>query len=102
MILSPGITVWISTAVIWEIAIKHAMNPKVMPVMAKDARHHFQESGYQFLPILPAHAEAVEDLPLHHQDPFDRILIAQAIVEPMHLLTHDRMMARYTGLAVEV
>ncbi len=62
----------------------------------------FPGSGYRFLPILPAHAEAVEDLPLHHQDPFDRILIAQAIVEPMRLLTHDRMMARYTSLAVEV
>lgn len=43
MVMSPGITVWISTAVIWEVAIKHAMNPTVMPVSAKDARYYFQD-----------------------------------------------------------
>jgi PIN domain nuclease of toxin-antitoxin system len=46
------------------------------------------------LPIEPEHAAGVEDLPAHHADPFDRILVAQALFEPMRLITHDPMVAR--------
>jgi len=60
------------------------------------------QAGYRVLPIEARHAVAVEDLPAHHSDPFDRILIAQAIVEPMRLLTHDPVVALYGGPIVEV
>lgn len=73
-----------------------------MPVSSADAMRYFQESGYRFLAIEPEHAAAVEGLPAHHSDSFDRILVAQAIVEPMRLLTHDPMLARYSDTVVEV
>lgn len=73
-----------------------------MPVSSADAMRYFQESGYRFLAIEPEHATAVEGLPAHHSDPFDRILVAQAIVEPMRLLTHDPMLARYSDTVFDV
>lgn len=101
-ILSAKSTVWISSATVWEIAIKHGLGRGDMPISGEDALSYFRDAGYQFLPIEPEHAAAVETLPNHHQDPFDRILIAQAIVEPMRLLTHDEVMTRYSDTIVWV
>ena len=95
-------TVWISAASIWEIAIKCGLGRGDMPVSGQDAVRYFQESGYRFLPIDVEHALAVESLPAHHQDPFDRILVAQALVEPMRLMTHDPLLARYGDTIIEV
>ena len=89
----------ISVATLWEIAIKHARNrgtPWDMPVSADEAEAHFLNAGYRLLPILPAHAIAVQRLPALHADPFDRILVAQALTEPMRLITSDRTVARYS------
>jgi len=102
MIESPKSTIWISAATVWEIAIKHSLGRGDMPVSGQDALRYFRESGYRFLPVEPEHAAAVEDLAAHHADPFDRILVAQALVEPMRLITHDPMMARYSDTIVEV
>lgn len=102
MIESPKSSVWISAATIWEIAIKHSLGRGDMPVSSQDALRYFRESGYRFLPVEPEHAAAVEDLPAHHADPFDRILAAQALVEPMRLITHDPMVARYSDTIVEI
>ena len=101
-ILSARSTVWISSATVWEIAIKHGLGRGDMPISGEEAVRYFRAAGYQFLPIEPEHAAVVETLPNHHQDPFDRILIAQAIVEPMRLLTHDDVMARYSDTIVRV
>ena len=95
-------TVWISTASVWEIAIKHSLGRGDMPVSGQDAVRYFRESGYLFLPIDVDHALAVESLPAHHQDPFDRILVAQALIEPMRLLTHDPVVARYSDTIIEI
>ena len=73
-----------------------------MPVSSQDALRYFRDSGYGFLPVEPEHAVAVEDLPAHHADPFDRILVAQALVEPMRLITHDAMVARYSNTIIEI
>ena len=102
MILSPRAAIWISAASIWEIAIKHSLGRGDMPVSGEDAVRHFRAAGYQFLPVEPEHAAAIEALPPHHQDPFDRLLAAQAQVEPMHLLTHDPILARYGNFVVAV
>ena len=85
LIASPKTTVWVSAANIWEIAIKHSLGRGDMPVSSRDAMRYFQESGYRFLAVEAEHAIAVEELPLHHQDPFDPILVTQALVEPMRL-----------------
>ena len=63
---------------------------------------YFSASGYQYLPIEAEHASAVGSLPAHHQDPFDRILVAQALVEPMRLMTHDAQVALYGDTIIKV
>ncbi|MFN7667324.1 MAG: type II toxin-antitoxin system VapC family toxin [Burkholderiales bacterium] len=102
LIASPRTTVWISVASVWEIAIKHALGRGDMPVSGQEAGRYFRESGYRFLPIETEHAIAVQDLALHHHDPFDRLLVAQALVEPMRLMTHDPMVARYSDTIIKI
>ena len=102
MIESPRSSVWNSAATNWEIAIKHALGRGDMPISSQDAVRYFREAGYRFLPVEAEHAMAVEELPAYHQDPFDRILIAQALTEPMRLMTHDPKVARYSDTIIEV
>lgn len=93
---------WISAASVWEIAIKHAVGRGDMPVSSQDAVRYFRESGYRFLAIEPEHPVAVDDLAAHHQDPFDRILVAQALVEPMRLMAHDPLVALYSDTIIQI
>lgn len=102
LITSPKTNVWVSAANVWEIAIKYALGRGDMPVSGADAMRYFQESGYRFLPVEAEHAVAVGELPAHHQDPFDRILIAQALVEPMRLMTHDPLVALYSDTIIKI
>jgi PIN domain nuclease of toxin-antitoxin system len=98
LIADPGNEVFFSAATIWEIAIKHTLAKRDMPVSGRDAEKYFVEAGYLELPVSVRHAATTETLPKHHHDPFDRILVAQAIVEPMRLLTHDRKLQAYGEL----
>ena len=102
LIASPKTTVWVSAANIWEIAIKHSLGRGDMPVSSQDAMRYFQASGYRFLAIEAEHTVAVENLPPHHQDPFDRILVAQALIEPMRLMTHDSLVALYSDTIIKI
>lgn len=63
---------------------------------------HFLDSGYRFLAVDAEHAVAAGELPSHHQDPFDRILVAQALVEPMRLMTHDPVVALYSDTIIKI
>lgn len=87
--------IFVSVASVWEISIKRALGRSGIPFGAGDAIKYFGQAGYRTLMIRPEHAAAVETLPKLHGDPFDRMLVAQALTEPMHLLTHDRAVARY-------
>ncbi len=102
LIESTRATVWISAASLWEIAIKHSLARGDMPVSAREAARYFEVSGYRLLAIEPEHAAAVEDLPRHHQDPFDRLLVAQALVEPLRLMTHDPVVALYSDTVLKI
>jgi PIN domain nuclease of toxin-antitoxin system len=102
LIESSKTTVWVSVASVWEIAIKHALGRGDMPVSSQDAVRYFQESGYRVLPIEAEHAVGVEELPSHHQDPFDRMLVAQALLEPMRLMTHDPQVALYSDSIIKI
>ena len=73
-----------------------------MAVSAQDALQNFRETGYRFLRIEPEHAVAIEALPAYHADPFDRILIAKGLIEPMRLITHVPMVARYSDTIMEI
>lgn len=102
LIQSPKTNVWVSAASVWEIAIKHALGRGDMPVSSQDAVRYFRESGYRFLAVEVEHTVAVEDLAAHHQDTFDRILVAQAFVEPMRLMTHDPLVALYSDTIIKI
>ena len=100
LIQSPRNAVWISAASVWEIAIKYTLARENMPISGKEALGYFRQAGYLLLAIQPEHGAAVEDLAAHHQDPFDRLLVAQALTEPMRLVTHDALVARYSDTVI--
>ena len=86
-----------SAASLWEIAIKSGLGRADFRVDPRVLRRGLLENGHAELPVTGAHAVAVDLLPPLHKDPFDRLLIAQARVEGLTLLTADRMVARYPG-----
>lgn len=82
---------------IWEIALKFRLRRKDSPPFdGEDAVRHFTNVGYDFLNVNVAHAAAVGNLDTAHPDPFDRLLIAQAITEPLILVTRDSKIAAYS------
>jgi PIN domain nuclease of toxin-antitoxin system len=88
-------TLVFSVASVWEVAIKRSLGREDFRVDPRLLRRGLTDNGYEELPILGQHAAAVDGLPLLHKDPFDRLLIAQSLVEGMTLLTMDPLMARY-------
>lgn len=102
VILAPRATIWVSVASLWEIAIKHGLGRGDMPVSADMAADYFKQAGYRLLRVEAEHVLAVVDLPRIHHDPFDRLLVAQALTEPMRLLTHDAVVAQYSDTVVLV
>lgn len=86
-----------SAASIWEIAIKSGLGRPDFDVPSGVFRRGLLEAGYEELPVTGAHAAALQGLPALHRDPFDRILVAQALVEGLTLLTADRTILAYPG-----
>ena len=85
-------TLYFSAASIWELTIKGAERTGVIPAVL---RKGLLDAGYLELPITSDHGLTVGNLPNHHRDPFDRIMVAQAIAEGINLLTHDSDMHAY-------
>src|SRR5262245_21376719 len=93
---SPANTFYLSAANIWEIVIKHTTGKLRLPdEPVAYLRGRLAETPAAVLPITPEHVLQVALLPLHHPDPFDRILIAQAQVEGLHVMTADQRFRRY-------
>ena len=84
--------VFVSAAVIWEIRIKQALGKLVIP---SNFRQVLGRQPFEMLAITAEHAHAVGDLPAHHRDPFDRMLIAQAKVERLTMVTRDAIITEY-------
>ena len=98
-------SVAVSTASLWEIAIKYALQRKGanrMPVSASSALKIFEVSGYGVLPVAADHIQTLEMLPSLHTDPFDRLIVAQALSEPMRLITHDPHVAAYSDTIITI
>ncbi len=91
----PATELVFSSASIWEIVIKSSLGRSDFRVEPLELRSGLIDNGYDELAISSEHALAVGRLPPIHRDPFDRILLAQALVENMTLFTMDRMLARY-------
>jgi len=97
--------IYVSLASLWEISIKHALGPKrrhPIEVSSRIALARFESSGYQILPITPAHVHALENLPAIHGDPFDRLLLAQAFETPLRFVTQDSILQRYGDYVISV
>lgn len=86
-----------SAASLWEVAIKRSLGREDFKVDARLLRRGLLDNGYGELPIISDHVVATESLPPLHKDPFDRILVAQATVEGITLLTMDSLLSRYPG-----
>lgn len=94
-IADPANQVYFSAASVWEIAIKSASGKLAVPV---DFLETLGGLGFSSLPVTAEHAWATKLLPGHHADPFDRMLLAQSMVERSTLLTADRLILQYNGL----
>jgi PIN domain nuclease of toxin-antitoxin system len=87
----------VSAATVWEIAIKRGLGR--IDVDLKQLLAAISADGFVELPMRFAHSLVLESLPRHHDDPFDRMLIAQSIAEGRRLVTHDASVLRYAGVA---
>jgi PIN domain nuclease of toxin-antitoxin system len=85
--------VYASAASIWEISIKSTLGK--LDANAREVLDGIEPAGFNLLAVSGEHAARVAELPLLHKDPFDRILVAQALVEPMILLTNDGALQEY-------
>lgn len=96
LLTTPKTELLLSAASIWELAIKLAVNRLRLPApLAEYVTSRSAEDGLVLLAVQPVHAMRVAELPLHHRDPFDRMLVAQAQVEGVPLMTADRTLAKY-------
>ena len=95
-LISAAEEVYVSAASIWEVAIKVSIGK--LKAVPEDVYHGIDASGFTELPIRAAHATGVAGLPPHHRDPFDRLLVAQALLEPLLLVTADGELAAYSPL----
>jgi len=105
LILDPSARLFVSVASLWEVAIKHSLGKRgagAMPMSAAQAQGYFQSSGYSIVAVTAAHVLALEGLERHHDDPFDRLLVATALAEPYRLLTHDARLAAYGAIVTVV
>ncbi len=91
----------VSVVTIWEIVVNFALGRRgtdPMPNSGGQAQDRFDQAGLAILPITARHAAAVDDPPRLHGDPFDRMLVAQALGEPMRLQTRDARLEDYGAL----
>ena len=95
LLLDPANQLVFSAASLWEISIKSSLDRTNFKVDARRLWRMLLVNGYRELPITSEHTVAVNELPALHKDPFDRILVAQARVEGLLLLTLDKIVAKY-------
>jgi len=93
----PDSQLWFSAVSLWEVAIKHGLGREDFRVDPRRLRRGLIDNGWRELTISSEHAVATLDLPPLHKDPFDRMLVAQAQVEGLALVTSDELVARYGG-----
>lgn len=93
MIADPDNEIAVSAASLWEIAVKRALGKLRFPESFEDV---IAEEGFRLLSVEYRHLSALDALPLHHRDPFDRMLVAQSIAENIPIATNDRAFSRYS------
>ena len=98
MLEDPDNDVFFSAASIWEIAIKARLGRADFTRKASEVAQAARDTGFVELPVVSAAAARVETLTLHHRDPFDRLLVAQAMAGPLQLFTADPLLKAYSAL----
>jgi len=96
---SPSNDKFISIVSLWEIAIKISLGKLSIKTSLSDLFRIIEEQGFHFLPLTPEHIICVATLPMSHRDPFDRIIISQAITEELTILTRDE---NFSGYGVKI
>ncbi len=96
----PDNTVYFSSASIWEVAIKKSLNRADFDFNPEDIHQLALDTGFTELPVKGEYCYPLAGLPWHHRDPFDRMLIAQALSLPAYLLTTDGVLKQYSELVV--
>ncbi len=94
--------VYASVVSLWEIAIKYSLGKLNMDIEFAELEKAIVVSGYEYLPVEAVHTVQLVELPFLHRDPFDRMLVAQSIVEPLRLVTSDTQLARYGNTIITV
>lgn len=97
LIDNPDNELFFSAASLWEVAIKRGLGRNDFKVDTRLLRRGLLDNGYSELPIISYHVVETESLPPIHKDPFDRVLVVQAIVEGITLLTTDSIVSHYPG-----
>jgi PIN domain nuclease of toxin-antitoxin system len=97
LIKDPTNELLFSAVSIWEVAIKHSLGRKDFQVEPRLLRRALLDQDYIELPLTGAHAASIDTLSPIHKDPFDRLLVAQAMAEGISLLTSDALLAKYAG-----
>ena len=106
MILDPKNIIYYSVASLWEVSIKHSIHPETIPFSGKELDDYCRAAGYRELSVTAPHVFALETLARaetapKHNDPFDRIMLAQAKAENMRFVTHDHLIPHYNEPCVE-
>lgn len=95
LLAESGVEAFFSAASVWEVSIKNGLPRRSLGIPADAFRRECLAAGFRELPVGARHAAAVESLPHRHEDPFDRLLLAQAMEEDCVLLTHDTVLPAY-------
>ena len=97
LLLAEDSELFFSSVSVLEVAIKHSLKPDLMPCLPEEVRSFAESSAICELAFESRHAVKIGELPWLHRDPFDRMLIAQAMCEELNLLSHDENVIRYGG-----
>jgi PIN domain nuclease of toxin-antitoxin system len=95
VLLAPDAPLWLSVCSIWEICIKRALGKLELGLPTVEFVTSTLGAGIKLLDIRPPQLYRLESMPFHHRDPFDRMLVAQALVEDLSLVARDKTLARY-------
>lgn len=102
LLQNPATTVYFSAASLWEIAIKRSLGRDDFNFAPESIHELALQTGFTELPISASHSYAIANMPWHHRDPFDRLLIAQAQSLPAYLLTTDSVLEQYSELVCRI
>ena len=102
LLRSEGCELFFSTASLWEVALKHERKPDKIPVAAEQVGRYCRECGIRQVPVRFEHVLKISELEKIHADPFDRMLVSQALVEGMKLVSHDEDVIAYGDAVIAV